>query len=101
MKVLRIFLAALFAYLLVLIQTGLFFGFSFFGFSFPLVFLFVLWLAFFEKKDEYLSLAAAIAGGFSMEMYSEYPFGFYVLPLIIAVWIIKFILKSYVRFPAS
>lgn len=101
MKFIYIFSASLIGYLLVLIQTSLFFRFSLFGFPFPLVFIFVLGMAFFEKADENASFATAFFSGVFMEMYSEYPFGLYLFSIIALVLIIKFVLKNYVRLPAA
>lgn len=95
MNIAYIFLVSLCAVMLVLVQAGLFFGFPF-----PLVFLLVLALAYFENKYEVGAFAAAFFGGMFQDMYSQYPFGLYLLSLLTLAWIIKFILRKYVELPA-
>ncbi|MFA6376512.1 MAG: hypothetical protein WCX69_03895 [Candidatus Paceibacterota bacterium] len=59
----------------------------------------VVAIALFEKKSNKFSWAAAVAGGVFLDLYSN-PFGVWIVILIGAVALIKFILKKYVWIPS-
>lgn len=101
MKLSSLSFILIFPYALVMLQTSIFSHFSIWGITFPLVILFVLILAFFERPFSSESIFAAFFGGLVLDIYSEYTFGLFAIILSIAVFCIKFILRNYVRFSTS
>lgn len=97
MRIIYVFLAALLAYFLVVVQTSLLFKVPALISSLPL-FVFVGVLSFFERPEEKAGFIAAFVGGFSLEMYSQYPFGLYLFSLLFLVLAVKILLKKYVGF---
>lgn len=80
-------------YILVLIQTTLFFSQPFFISILPTLIL-ILVLIFLEPLTELTSFKTALAGGVFMDIYSQYPFGVYLFSLILFVLFFKFLKKN-------
>lgn len=57
-------------------------------------------IALFERPRHKSSWAAAISGGFFLDVYSQKFFGFWIIILTATVLFVKFILKKYVRIPS-
>jgi hypothetical protein len=55
--------------------------------------------ALFERRRNNLSWAAAILGGFILDVYSQRFFGFWIILLTVLTALIKFAVKKYVRIP--
>jgi len=56
--------------------------------------------ALFEKRRNNLSWAMALWGGFFLDMFSSRFFGFWMIIMAAAVFLIKNIIKRYVRIPS-
>ncbi len=95
----QIFAIVLLLYAFALLQM------SFFTRLFPngwipnLVMLSVICLSVFERRDSYASFAAALFGGFLLDVFSGGLIGFWSLTLLLISLLIKFVLEEYVRFP--
>ena len=84
-------------YFLALFQTSLFIHFGIFGRIPSLILLFTIFFNLFEKKEELSGIFAAIFGGFFWDIFSNRPFGFHILILLISAIFIKFVLKKYIQ----
>lgn len=69
------------------------------GFIPNFIILLVIFLSIFEKEESSGSIAAALFGGFLMDVFSEGVIGFWALVLTIVSLAIKGILQEYVRLP--
>ncbi len=89
--------------LLALIQMGFLARLALIGGSwlryFNIIIVFVVIFSFFERRKENASFVAAVFGGVLLDFYSENFFGFWVLILLTIVFLIKFVLRKYVRVP--
>ena len=83
------------ALVIVLVSAGLALTGSVVG----VVFGFVILLALFEPAEHNTKFAAAIVGGFLLDIYSTKPFGFWSLLLVTSVFLIQTLVANYVRTP--
>lgn len=78
---------------------------SFFVYFFPngfipnLIIGTIIFLTIFEKQKSYASIAAALFGGFLLDVFSEGVIGFWALMLTLASLVIKGVLEEYVSIP--
>lgn len=92
-------------YILAIIQVSFVSRFSFlFAFGWlgylNFVALAAIGIALFERSRNNVGWLAALWGGFFLDLYSERFFGLWIVALLAAVFIIKRILKRYVRIPS-
>lgn len=59
----------------------------------------VVFLSIFERHESYASFAAALFGGFFMDIFSGGIIGFWPLVLLLFSALTRFVLENYVRFP--
>ncbi len=59
----------------------------------------VVFFSIFEKEQSYASIAAALFGGFLMDIFSEGIIGVWSLALVLTALLIKKVLEDYVRIP--
>lgn len=59
----------------------------------------VVFLSIFEHRESYASFAAALFGGFLMDIFSGGIIGFWPLVLLLFSVFTRFVLENYVRFP--
>ena len=85
-------------YFLTLLQSSFFPHFPF-GHWLNLVLIAVVLINLFTPHHSWWGVISAFFGGFFLDIFSEKFFGFWVLLLLAASILIKFILKKYVRFP--
>lgn len=95
----RFFLISGLLYFFVLLQTSFLLHVLPVGFIPNLVFGFVILLALFEAEEYNTKFAAAIVGGFLLDVYSAKPFGFWTLLLVTSVFLIQTLVANYVRTP--
>lgn len=94
--------AAVFFYLLAVFQTSFLAYFDAFGIVPNLIFIFTIALAFVEAPSDKAGYATAFIGGLYTDIFSLRNFGFfgfYIISFCAAVFLIKFFLNNYVRFP--
>ena len=91
-------------YLLTIFQVSFLGHFKFFSADWlrfiNLTLLFCFVLAIFERRSNDLAWPAAAWGGFFLDLYSDFFFGFWMLVLLALTLIIKLFLKRYVRIPS-
>ena len=101
----KITILIIFLYILALAQTSLLARFDIRGYQINFVIIAVVLICLFaprrlKERDkwsaEWLGIVSALAGGFFLSMFSNYPFGFEILILVCAAALIKFIIKRYV-----
>ena len=94
-----------FLYILTLFQTSflihfnVFLGGGFFSWTSNLVLISVILLTVFEKPEKNSGIFLGFCGGFFLDIFSENFIGFHILILVIIAFLIKFILRKYVRIP--
>jgi len=101
MKKGKFFIFILALYFFAVLQASFFAHFRVIGFVPNLtLFLVIIWNIF-EKTENFFSfgLLSAFLGGFFIDIYSSYFFGFYILIFLAVSIIIKKFLKKYVRIP--
>ena len=86
-------------YIAVLLQMSFFVHIFSGGFIVNIVAVSVFALAVFEKPESYASFAAALFGGFLMDIFSGGIIGLWAGMLLGSSIIIKVVLEHYVRFP--
>ena len=84
---------------LIIFQTTFLVHVSFFGMVPNLIFGFILLSAFFEAERGIKSFWYAIIGGILLDVFSGYFFGFWTILLLGVAFLVKFVIKSYVRPP--
>ena len=101
----KIAILIVFFYFLTLAQTSFFARFDICGYQINFVLFAVILISFFAprkfaEKDKWsarwLGIASALAGGFFLSMFSNYPFGFEILILVCVAGFMKFIIERYV-----
>jgi len=100
MNLKNILISILILYFLVLLQTSFFVHFNLWGIVPNFVIILVILWNFFEKEKSFLSLGFLIAliGGFFLDIFSSWPFGFYIVILgLLAVFITT--IARYIAFP--
>ena len=97
----KILLFTILLYILVLFQASFLIYFDIKGFILNLIFVLIILLNLFERKENYSGLWTAAIGGFFLDIFSENFIGFYALILLMVAIFIKYILKQYVRIPFS
>lgn len=83
-------------YILVLVQISFLPRLTLSPYIPNLVLIVVSGLAFFEKKQDLLSLWAGLTTGFFLDIFSARPFGFYIAIVLLIMIFIKLILKKYI-----
>lgn len=94
--------AAAFFYFLAVFQTSFLAHFDVFGIVPNLIFIFTIALALLESASNKAGYATAFIGGLYTDIFSLRNFGFfgfYIISFYAAVFLIKFFLSNYVRFP--
>ncbi|OHA73702.1 MAG: hypothetical protein A3A32_01020 [Candidatus Wildermuthbacteria bacterium RIFCSPLOWO2_01_FULL_48_35] len=89
------------AYLLVLLQIGFLPHLMPYEWYRYLLAFFVILITVCERPRGKLGFAAALAGGFFADVFSEGYMGTHLLLFLVLVFAIKFILRHYVRFPTA
>lgn len=97
MKIVLFFIPLFF--ILTLVQTSFLVHFSLAGFTFPLVFLAVLAIAFLASSTSSAAVFGAVIGGVFLDAVSWHFFGFWTLILVLLSLTITYIMRAYVRFP--
>ena len=95
----QFFLIIAFLFLFSLLQTTFLVHTAFFGYVPNLVVALILIVAFLEDTKEQRSFWYAIAGGLFLDMFSATFFGLWTVLLLLSVFLVKFVVKSYVRPP--
>ena len=88
-----------FFYILVLLQTSFLVYFNIIGFIPNLILIAIVLINLFEEKEKNAGIYSAFIGGFFLDIFSEKPFGFYILISIAIAIFIKYVIKRYVRIP--
>jgi len=71
--------------------------FRVFGRVCNIVLLLVFFLNLLEPRKEKTGLISALIGGFFLDIFSSYFFGFYILISLVIAFFIKLVVKKYVR----
>lgn len=87
----------LFFYTLALFQTSFLVHFP----ALNLILISTIFLNLFEKPEKNFGLISAFIGGFFLDIFSEKPIGFHILILLSLSFLIKIILRRYIRIPVS
>ena len=96
---LRFFILSILFAILTLLQTTLLVHIPIFGIVPNFVFIIVIIFAFLEMSHEVTSFWYAVVGGIFLDLFSANFFGLWTLALLISVFLVKFVVKSYVRPP--
>lgn len=91
-------LLILFFYSLALIQISFLPYFNIQGITLNLILILVIFLPLFNQNPIFL-IRTSISGGFFLDVFSPTPFGFHVLILLGVTFLIKIIIKKYLRSP--
>ncbi|MFW6283318.1 MAG: rod shape-determining protein MreD [Minisyncoccales bacterium] len=94
----RFLIFFIFLILVTILQTTFFFSFDIFGIKFNLVILYIIFLNLFEKENKETGLWIGGIGGFLLDLYSSYYFGFFTIGMLISSLIIKIIRRNYLKF---
>lgn len=84
-------------YGLALIQSSFLIHFKIFWFIPNLILIFILILNFVESPEKKSGLFFAAFGGFLVDVFSNYPIGLNLSIYLISAFVIKYLLKKYVR----
>ena len=82
---------------LALLQVSFLPHFSLWGWVPNLVFISLVILATFASPTA--GIAAALAGGFVLDIYSSLPFGFWIILSLMLFFAARYVLRNYVRIP--
>ncbi len=97
----RILISLPVLYLFALLQSSFLVHFNLFGIVPNLILILIILWSFFEQEKQMFSttLVSAAIGGFFLDVFSNWPFGFHILILSAIVLFVKFFIKQYVRIP--
>jgi rod shape-determining protein MreD len=96
----KIFLLIVFFYLISLLQTSFLIHFRNLFFLPNLILISQVLLTIFENPKENQAIFSAFVGGFFWDIFSERPIGFGISILVFLSFVIKIILRQYVRVQA-
>lgn len=86
-------------YFLVLIQTSFLVHFRILGIIPNLSLILIIFWNLIEKTKSYFGLYNAFLAGFFLDVFSQRPFGFYILILLTLAIFLKFAIRKYVQIP--
>lgn len=95
----KILISIVVFYFLVLLQTSFLVHFNILGVVPNLALILAAFWNFFEKTKNYFGLYNAFLAGFFLDIFSQRPFGFYILILLTLAIFLKFFIRKYVQVP--
>jgi rod shape-determining protein MreD len=97
LKTVKLILGAVFISFFSLFLSSFFFSFLFFNLSFFFLFIPAVLFSLIERPEKNNSYFLAFFVGFWLDVFSMYPVGFHILILLAITFLIKVVVKRYVR----
>ena len=95
----KFLISAIIYFIFALLQTSFLVHFGVLGEHLNLILISVIIWNLVETRKSLFGLLNAVIGGFFLDIFSNRIFGFYILILLTAAILIKFVLKKYVKIP--
>jgi rod shape-determining protein MreD len=96
----KAFFFLIFLYFIALLETSFFVHFRFFNILPNLLLIFQILITLFEDPKGNWAFFSAILAGFFLDVFSERPIGFNIFALLFISFVLKTVLRKYVRIPA-